>query len=138
MTSQETSAYLAVAAEVLADSEMTLAQGSFRTATSRAYYAMFYCASALLHTKGLRSSRHGNVVAAFGREFAKTGLLDAKFHRFLSKAFDARQASDYEVLQGIPKETAALAVQRAREFLEATRAYLAANPPAPADPATSR
>ncbi len=137
MNAQELAAYLDAAAEALGDSESSLARGSFRLASSRAYYVMFYCASALLLTKGMTFSRHGSVLAASGREFAKTSLLDRKFHLYLREAFDTRQASDYRITRKISKETAELSVKRAGEFLEATRAYLAANPQASADHATS-
>jgi uncharacterized protein (UPF0332 family) len=101
-----------------------LAAGHYGISVSRAYYAMFYCASALLLTQGRTFSRHGSVVAAFGRYFAKTGLLDSKLHRDLRRAFRDRQKSDYEVLAGVPREAAEQAVQRAAEFVEATRVYL--------------
>lgn len=55
-------------------------------AASRAYYAMFYVAEALLSSLGQSYSTHGGVVGAFGREFAKRRKLDAKFHRWLSMA----------------------------------------------------
>jgi uncharacterized protein (UPF0332 family) len=53
-------------------------------AASRAYYALFYTAEALLLERGLAFSRHSAVIAAFGKEFAKTSTLSPRFHRFLS------------------------------------------------------
>ncbi len=136
MSAQEIPAYLDAAAEALGDAEASLARGSFRSASSRAYYTMFYCASALLLTKGLAFSRHGNVVAAFGREFAKTSLLDRKFHLYIRQAFDLRQVSDYQITRKISRATAELAVQRAKEFIETTTIYLAGleTPPCPTAP----
>ncbi|MGH3146860.1 MAG: HEPN domain-containing protein, partial [Rubrobacter sp.] len=64
-------------------------------ATSRAYYGCFYTAEALLLSKGLSYSRHSQVIAQFGRHFAKTGELDARYHRLLIEAFRLRQAADY-------------------------------------------
>lgn len=55
-------------------------------AASRAYYAMFYVAGALLATRGLSYSKHSTVIVALGREYAKEGRLDAKFHRWLIAA----------------------------------------------------
>ncbi|MGQ9490571.1 MAG: HEPN domain-containing protein [Anaerolineae bacterium] len=40
-------------------------------AASRAYYAQFYTAEALLLSQGLAFSSHAAVIAAFGREFAR-------------------------------------------------------------------
>lgn len=66
-------------------------------AASRAYYAMFYAAQALLLERGLSFSSHSAVIAAFGREFAKTGSLDPKLHRFLLDAQDMRNLGDYGI-----------------------------------------
>ncbi|PIY16639.1 MAG: hypothetical protein COZ15_05010 [Elusimicrobia bacterium CG_4_10_14_3_um_filter_49_12_50_7] len=52
-------------------------------AVSRAYYAMFYCAEALLLTKDLRFSKHSAVHSAFGQYFAKTGEIKKKLHKIL-------------------------------------------------------
>ena len=51
-------------------------------AASRGYYAMFYVAEALLLYRDLSFSSHAAVISAFGREFAKSKLLDPKFHRY--------------------------------------------------------
>lgn len=64
---------------------------------SRAYYAMFYAAEALLLEKGMSFSSHSAVIAAFGKEFAKSGALDPKLHRFLIDGQDLRNAGDYDV-----------------------------------------
>ncbi len=50
-------------------------------AAGRAYYAMFYVAEALLYNEfDLKFSQHGQVIAAYGKNFAKTKTLDPKFH----------------------------------------------------------
>jgi len=50
-------------------------------AAARAYYATSYVAEALLAERDLRFSKHAGVHSEFGEHFAKTGLLDAKYHR---------------------------------------------------------
>jgi uncharacterized protein (UPF0332 family) len=57
--------------------------GFINFAASRTYYAMFYTAQAVLLTKNLSFSSHSAVIAAFGKEFAKTNLLNPEFHRYL-------------------------------------------------------
>jgi uncharacterized protein (UPF0332 family) len=70
-------------------------EGYIEIASSRAYYAMFYTAEALLSTKGLAFSSHSAVISAFGKEFAKTNLLAQEHHHHLKDAFEIRQVSDY-------------------------------------------
>ena len=47
---------------------------------------MFYLAQVLLLSRGLSFSSHAAVIAAFSKEFAKTGVLDVRFHRCLIDA----------------------------------------------------
>lgn len=75
--------------------EVLLEDGHADFAASRAYYGCFYIAEALLLSKGSSYSRRSQVVAQFGRQFAKTKELDTRYHRLLIEAFGLRQAADY-------------------------------------------
>ena len=59
-------------------------------AASRAYYALFYVAEALLLAEGLSFSSHAALIAGFGKTFAKTQRLAPRFHRYLIDAQDIR------------------------------------------------
>ena len=74
---------LAKAAESIKAAELLLQAKQAEFAASRAYYAMFYIAEALLYEKGLKFKKHSAVHSAFGEKFSKTGILDAKFHKTL-------------------------------------------------------
>ncbi len=93
-------------------------------AAGRAYYAMFYVAEALLYERGLQFNEHGQVIAAFGKEFAKTNELDPKFHKWLRVAFDTRISGDYDVDTGITAQIVSTLIGYAREFLKAAQEYL--------------
>lgn len=88
--------YLAMARDDVQVAKDLLQTGHLRAATSRAYYAMFYAATALLERQGLRRSKHYGVIAAFGELFVKTGLIEPHYGRMLHRAFLARVDSDYE------------------------------------------
>ena len=92
--------------------------------TGRAYYAMFYTAEALLSEKGLRFRKHGGVHSAFGVHYIKANLFDAKFHRWLLDAFDQRIESDYGIEVLVIDQEAHELIEHAKEFLQATRAFL--------------
>ena len=77
--------------------------GDYDFAVSRAYYTMFYCAEALLLTKNLRFPKHSAVIAYFGKEFVKEGLMPGDLHKYLIKGFRERQKGDYEVIREIMK-----------------------------------
>ena len=105
------------AAEVLLKKNLT------GFATSRAYYAMFYIAEALLLSKGLSFSSHKAVISNYGKEFAKTKLLNPTFHKFLIEGFEKRQVGDYEFNEEISITEARLQIERAKEFLVIAKAY---------------
>jgi len=93
-------------------------------AASRAYYAMFYVAEALLAHLGESYRSHAAVIAGFGRLFAKTGKLDAKFHQWLIAAQNLRNIADYGVEAHVSSEQAGLACEWAEEFIRAAEGWL--------------
>jgi len=93
-------------------------------AAAQSYYTMFYLTEALLLSKGLHYSSHSAVIAAFGKEFAKTGLLDPKFHRYLIDAEERREDGHYGGGRKLSEEDAFESYQWAGEFKEAVEAYL--------------
>ena len=98
--------------------------GMYGFAASRAYYAMFYCAEALLLTREIRTSKHSAAIALLGREFVKAGEVPYKFFTYLTVAFEIRQIGDYSVQGDIPPETVVEQIKRAEEFLSFTVGYL--------------
>ena len=97
-------------------------------AVGRAYYAMFYCAEALLYERGFRFHSHRAVISAFGERFAKTGALPPPLHGWLTAAANRRNQADYNAEVTMTRLEAELLVAQAREFLIAARAYLDQHP----------
>jgi len=77
----------------------------------------FYLASTFLIGKGLKFSKHGSLIAAFGQHFVKTGEVDAKFHRYLIDAQDDRIIGDYTAKSVLTKTEVATMISQAEEFL---------------------
>jgi uncharacterized protein (UPF0332 family) len=115
-------ALLEKAEETLAEATVLLDAGHPPGAADRCYYTMFYAASALLAQKGVQVSSHRALLAAFGRELAKTGELDVKHHRALLNAFDLRQTADYDVGARVDAETVRGIYASARDFVRMARA----------------
>lgn len=85
------------AARSVAAAKRLLEAGDNVFAASRAYYAMFYVAEALLSEKGLHFRKHAAVHGGFAENFVKTSALDAGYHRWLLAAFNKRIAGDYGI-----------------------------------------
>jgi uncharacterized protein (UPF0332 family) len=84
---------------------------------NRAYYAMFHAVSALLLLDGKRYKKHKGVITAFGRDYAKTGLVPKEYSELLSKTYDTRNKADYDVDMVIDDKIAELYCQKAEEVV---------------------
>jgi uncharacterized protein (UPF0332 family) len=98
--------------------------GGAEFAVGRAYYAMFYCAQALLHEKELQFRKHTGVHRAFSQHFVKSGLIDKKYHRWLVAAFGKRITGDYGIESDLTAEDAEVLINQAHEFLKAATEFL--------------
>ena len=93
-------------------------------AASRAYYSYFYVAEALLISKGLAFSRHGQVISQYGLHFARNEELDPRFHRLIRRAFSLRQLADYSTDLSLEPDTIRGLIEEGEVFLSAAREYL--------------
>ena len=107
----EVAALMSKARRSLATPRRIMANGGFDFAVSRAYYAMFYAAEALLASDSVALSKHSAVIAEFNRRYAATGRLDQRHATALRKAFALRNAADYETLPEIGEAQAATVVR---------------------------
>ena len=114
---------MSAAAESIQAAGELLDNQHFGFSASRAYYAMFYAASAVLLTKGLTFSRHSGIISAFGHHFARAGILPEELHSTFSQAQKLRHLGDYD-LAPFPESTAADQLENARRFVDAVRGYL--------------
>ena len=118
---EEVRLHLEEADACLAQAELLLTSPHPGGAVSRSYYAMFHAASAaLLHREIKRRSHRGNI-AAFGQTFAKSGVVDAGFHKRLAKVFDLRQESDYRPGTRVTEALARDVLSWAKEFVAVCR-----------------
>jgi len=124
----EAQALLDRAEDGLRVAELILASGEPGFAASPAYYAVFYCAEALLLSLGLSYSSHSATLAAFGQHFVKMGRMEPKFHRYLIEAYRTRQVADYEPTKKVSEAEARRVIERGQEFLAAGRRYLSRIP----------
>ena len=63
-------------------------------------------------------------MAAYGKEFAKTQILDPKFHRQMIIAEQRRETGHYGEESGVTDEEARESFEWAEEFMQAVKEYL--------------
>jgi len=114
---EESQRWMAKAHSSLTAAGKLLNESLLAESISRSYYAMFYAAKALLLLQGIDVSKHSAIIAAFGREYAKTGKIDPRHHRMLLDGFEWRQKSDYDVYWLATTEQAEKCQQDAEAFV---------------------
>lgn len=113
----EVQANLDRAATSIQAAKVLLEAGYPDFAASRAYYAAFYAASALLLAEGFEAKTHNGVLRAISLQFVKTGRLDQQFGQDINWLAELRNLGDYGALKHVPIEEAERAIYAAEAFL---------------------
>jgi len=110
--------------ETLQEARVLLREGLYNGAVSRAYYAAYHWASALLLTKGLEPRTHRGKIQLLSLHFVKPGLLSDEDAAQLSRLEDFLELGDYSAGVVFTEDDATKAVERAEAFIAACRAHL--------------
>jgi hypothetical protein len=103
----------------------------YEDAVSRAYYAVFHAACALLATIGRRARTHDGLRAAVAQHFVKPGLLDARYQRLLARAAADRNDADYAAIATFRAEDAEQDLKHAEDFVAVVAKLVAPEAKAP-------
>jgi uncharacterized protein (UPF0332 family) len=112
------------AEDTLNESAHDLAGGFTIAAANRAYYAIFYCLSALLYTEDLHTKRHSGAQGKFHELFIRTGRFPRETITWIQIAFQLRQSGDYDLEADISVEEARQSLDYARQFYVLTKEYV--------------
>ena len=115
---------LDMAKERLHSSRVLLDAGSYKDSIGRSYYAMFTSVRALLALEGQDFSKHAGVIGYFQKEYIKTELIDKKYSKYISQAFQIRNNTDYADFFIVSHEDAKEQYERATEFLQVIEKYI--------------
>lgn len=105
------------ACESLDEAKMLFEAAHLNAYVNRLYYACFYAACALLHTRGLSTSKHSYLRSMLHREFVKTGLVPAHLGQFYDLLFDNRQRGDYSDFVTFKTEQVAGWLEKTHKFI---------------------
>ena len=121
---QEIAANLERAAQSIQAAKDLAAKGYHDFAASRAYYAAFYAATAVLLNEGLDFSKHSGVIASIHQRFVKTGKLSKEQGKDLNWLFEIRSVGDYGGTAHVSQQQAERAIQAAESFVSTIKALL--------------
>lgn len=120
----EVKANLDRAAQSIDAARQLLAGGFFDFAVSRAYYAAFYAATAILLSEGVEMSKHSGVIALIHQRFVKTGKLNRQQGKTLNWLFELRGIGDYGGTAHVTREEVEEAIRASEEFVSTIRLLL--------------
>lgn len=111
-------AEVSAARDALRVADAALGLGIRRDAMSRAYYAVFHAARALLLLEGVEPKTHAGVLRMLGEYLLRAGKLDAASLGLVTRLQAYRQASDYAYAFDIDSVDAQDEIADARAFVE--------------------
>jgi len=106
-------------AEAFRESKALAGLGHNGGAVSRAYYAAYHAARALLFEKGIEPKTHEGVRRMIGLHYVIPGLLSAAVADALAQLAYMREAADYAPAEPPETKQAEDALKLSREFLSA-------------------
>jgi uncharacterized protein (UPF0332 family) len=116
--------WMALAEQALNTAQANLDARDLRATVNRAYYAVFYSASAVLLTEGIERRKHSGVISAFREYLIKPGLIEAEYSNIYGEAMVIREDADYAVQIPVDAEMAETALKQAYRFVQRMRRYL--------------
>jgi uncharacterized protein (UPF0332 family) len=87
---------LAEAKDTQTDVELLISHDRLRAAVNRIYYGMFYSLLALGLKYEFETSKHSQLIGWFNKMFIREGLIDSRYGKIITKAFNRRTKGDYD------------------------------------------
>ena len=122
-TSQLLDSQMKKARQKLDVASKLIESGDYDDAVSRAYYAAFHAAQAMLASQGVEADTHAGVRTLFHLHFIKSKRLDPKFGRFKNLK-DDREEGDYDIVSTVDSEIARNGLREAKEFVDEAERFL--------------
>ena len=121
---KEVSLYMENAHEMINVATLLRNNDSYPSAINRAYYAIFYAASALLVTQEMSRGKHSGVLSAFRQHFIKSDQIENEYSDIYGRLWDHRQISDYDMVLSIEDEQARADIDDAKKFVRRIEEWL--------------
>jgi len=113
--------------EAIADVQLLIDNGRFRSAVNRIYYGLFYSLLSLGLKEGFESSKHSQLIGWFNKNFVYTGKIDEKYGKIINKSFNRRTKSDYDTYVTYDKDEIIQMFTEMKKFITAIRNFIHLN-----------
>ena len=93
-------------------------------AVNRIYYGMYYALTALALKNGFETSKHGQLIGWFNKEYIVTKRLDPQFGKILRNASHNRTKGDYDAFIDFSKNEVDLMLIEMTDFIHEIKKLL--------------
>ncbi len=111
---------LSIAKEKLESAQLLLDNQRYANSVSKAYYAMYHAARAVLFIKNVDPHKHSGVVKMFGLHYVQPAIVEKKYSKALSYIKELRERCDYESNPEVDADECEKVLQDAKEFVKRT------------------
>jgi uncharacterized protein (UPF0332 family) len=84
--------------------EFLVLNGKLVIAVNRIYYGMYYALTALALKNKFETSKHGQLIGWFNKEYILSKTVDSKYGKILRNAYQNRIKGDYDAFINISTE----------------------------------
>lgn len=96
----------------------------FIIAVNRIYYGMYYALTALALINKFETSKHGQLIGWFNKEYISTKKLDSEYGKILRNAYQNRTKGDYDAFVSFSKEEIESMLSEMTDFIEEIKRLL--------------
>lgn len=112
------------AKEDLQTAAVNLANGLYKGAVNRSYYAIFHAIRAVNILDGFDASKHSSVIAHFNQYHVHTGDFEKNTYKIIDSAYRIREKCDYSDFFIVSREEAQEQYEKAIEFVRCIETYI--------------
>jgi len=94
-------------------------------AINRIYYGMYYALTALALKNSFETSKHGQLIGWFNKEFIASGKVNSKFGKILHNAFQNRTKGDHDAFISFNQQEVDIMLFEMVEFIDEIKRCLA-------------
>lgn len=120
---------LSQASETIELARFLVFSGKLSVAVNRIYYGMYYALTALSLKYRYETSKHGQLIGWFNKEFVSTHFIDIKYGKIIRNAFQNRTRSDYDAFVVFNNEEVESMLIGMIEFIDEIRRIISLEEP---------
>lgn len=93
-------------------------------AVNRIYYGMYYSLTALALKHKFETSKHGQLIGWFNREYISTKKIDPQYGKILRNAYQNRTKGDYDAFVEFDKSAIKIMLEEMADFIKEIKKVL--------------